>query len=192
MLLSENVYCVANIFKMTAWVEQWIFIKFSVNFEHSCAEILWWFRKLQLWATGDWQLHRDNVPTHASCLIQRFLVKHQIIQVTQHPWQPRFGALILLAFPKTKITFEREEISDYQWDSGKYDWSADGDWENCVWSQCAYFEGTEALVSYVQCFLYLTCSSINVYFSYYMAGYFLDRPYVHILGIRNWYIVLWD
>ena len=28
--------------------------------------------------------------------------------------QPKFGALQLLAFPKTKITFEREEISDYQ------------------------------------------------------------------------------
>ena len=28
------------------------------------------------------------------------------------PLQPRFGALQLLAFPKTKITFEREEISD--------------------------------------------------------------------------------
>ena len=27
------------------------------------------------------------------------------------PLQPRFGALRLLAFPKTKTTFEREEIS---------------------------------------------------------------------------------
>ena len=29
------------------------------------------------------------------------------------PLQPRFGALQLLAFPKPKITFEREEISDH-------------------------------------------------------------------------------
>ena len=28
--------------------------------------------------------------------------------------QPRFGALQLLNFPKTKITFESEEISDLQ------------------------------------------------------------------------------
>ena len=40
--------------------------------------------------------------------------------------QPRFGALQLLAFPKTEISFEREEISDCQWDSGKYDGAADG------------------------------------------------------------------
>ena len=48
------------------------------------------------------------------------------------PLQPRFGSLQLLAFPKTKITFEREVISHCQWDSGKYNREADGDWENCV------------------------------------------------------------
>ena len=41
--------------------------------------------------------------------------------------QPRFGALRLLPFPKTKITFEREEISDCQWDSGKYNGRVHGD-----------------------------------------------------------------
>ena len=51
----------------------------------------------------------------------------------------RFGAL--LAFLKTKITFEGEEISDRQRDSEKYDRAADGNWENCVRSQGAYFEG---------------------------------------------------
>ena len=34
--------------------------------------------------------------------------------------------------------------------------------------------------THVQCFLYLV-SSINVSFSYYMAGYFMDRPrIIHI------------
>ena len=55
--------------------------------------------------------------------------------MTQH----RFGALQLLAFPKTKITFEREEISDHQLDSGKYEGAADSDWEKDVRSQGAYF-----------------------------------------------------
>ena len=41
--------------------------------------------------------------------------------------QPIFGALWLVAFPKTKITFEREEISERWWDSGKYNGAADGD-----------------------------------------------------------------
>ena len=68
-------------------------------------------------AAGDWQLREDNVPAHALRLVQSFLVKHQITQVTQPRYsaiQPRFGTLRLLAFPKTKITFEREEISDHR------------------------------------------------------------------------------
>ena len=36
-------------------------------------------------------------------------------------------------------------------------------------------KGAETSLSYVQCFLYLVSSSINVSFSYYMAGYLLDR-----------------
>ena len=43
------------------------------------------------------------------------------------PLQPRFGTLQLLAFPKTKITSDREETADHWWDSGKYDKAADGD-----------------------------------------------------------------
>ena len=38
-------------------------------------------------------------------------------------------------------------------------------------------KGTEVSLSYAQCFLHLACSSINVSFSYYMAGYLLDRPH---------------
>ena len=35
--------------------------------------------------TGDWQLHHNIAPAHVSRLPQRFLVKHQITQVTQPP-----------------------------------------------------------------------------------------------------------
>ena len=37
---------------------------------------------------------------------------HQVTQVISTPLQPRFSTLQRLAFPQTKITFEREEISD--------------------------------------------------------------------------------
>ena len=42
-------------------------------------------QKATAMATSDWQLHYDNEPAHASRLVQRFLVKHQITQVTQPP-----------------------------------------------------------------------------------------------------------
>ena len=116
-----------------------------------------WFRRLQLWATGNWQLYHNNASAHASSLTEFFgeTSKHP---GDSAPLQPRFGALRLLALPKTKITFEREEFSDHRWDSGKYDRAADGKWENCVRSQGAYFEGAELSLSYAQCFLYLVSS----------------------------------
>ena len=56
------------------------------------------------------------------------------------PLPPRLGTQRLLAFLKTKITFEKEEISDRLGDSGKPDGVVDGDWENCAF-QSAYVEG---------------------------------------------------
>ena len=137
-----------------------------------------WFRRPQLWSTGDWQLHHDNTPAYAWSLV------HSVLQNIKSPrWlnlfplQLRFGALWLLAFPKAKITFESKEISDCWWDSGKYDWAAHGDWENCVRSQGAYFEGDWGIV--VLCTIFLaSCIFFSkcLYFSYCAAEYFLDRP----------------
>ena len=83
MPLSECVYCVAVAFKMTEVVEQRICIKFCIKLEHSAGKLVGWFRRLQLWATGDWQLHHDNRLSHTSRLVQSFLAKHQITQMTQ-------------------------------------------------------------------------------------------------------------
>ena len=145
-----------------------------------------WFRKLQLWATGDWQLHHNNVPTRASFLMQFFG------ETPNHPGdlvplQPIFGALWLLAFPKTKVTFEREEISDHWWNSGKHDRAADGDWENYVRSQGAYFEGDWGVTALsalclVSCIFFNKC----LYFSYYMTGYLLDRPCISLNIPLTW------
>ena len=47
-----------------------------------------------------------------------------------------------------------------------------------VWgSQVPTFKGVEVSLSYIQCFLYLVCSSVNgLCFSYYMTGYLLHTP----------------
>ena len=166
---------------MTERVEQQICTKFCITLDSPPWKLFGRFRRLQLWATGDWQRHHSNAPTHAPRLVQSVLVNYQIIQVTQPspiPLQPRFGALWLLAFPKIEITFEREEISDYWWDSGKYNGAAEAT-SRTVWGpKVPVSKGIQVSLSYVQCFLYLVSSSINVYFSYYMDGYFLDRPHV--------------
>ena len=63
--------------QMTERVEQWTYIKFCINLEHSSAETTGMIQE----ATGDWQLHHDNPPAHALHLMQSFLVKLQITQV---------------------------------------------------------------------------------------------------------------
>ena len=154
MPLSEHVYCLAIVFKMTEWVKQWICIKLCIKLERSSVETLWMFQRLQLWATSDWQLHHNNLPPHASCLVQSFWQNIKSSRWLSHP-RAQNQCPAIPPFPKTSITFEREEISDCRWDSGKYNGAADGDWENCVSSKVPTLKGTEASLFYVQCLLYL-------------------------------------
>ena len=106
----------------------------------------------------------STVSAH-SCIMSRAVFD----KISNHsgdlaPLQPRCGTLRLLAFPQTKITFKREEILDRQWDSGKYNGAADGDWENCVRSQGAYFEGDWGAIVLSTMFL----------FFFWVALYFLN------------------
>ena len=136
-----------------------------------------WFKGPQLWATGDWQLHQDNMPAHASPLMQSFLAKHhQIIQGTHPPYAPDLVPQ-LLDFPKTKIPFERKVISDYGWNLGKYDRTTNDNWENCVRPQGAYFEGDCGVI--VLCTMSLVSSSMSVFFI--VCGWILSgQTYIHI------------
>ena len=140
MLLCEHTYHASITFKMTEQVKQQICIKFCVKLEHSSTETIGMIQKAvamgnQWLAASSWQ-----DATHVSCLVQ-LCGETSTRPGYSVPLKPRYGALWLLVFPQTKITFEREEISNCQWDSGKYGGAADGDWENCVRSQGAYLEG---------------------------------------------------
>ena len=98
------------------------------------------------------------------------------------PLQPRFGAPWLLFFPQTKITFERQKISDHRWDSGKYGGAADGDWENCVRSQGAYFEGDWGII--ILGTMFLASSSINVSIFHIT---WMDTSWTGLINL-NWYL----
>ena len=124
-----------------------------------------WFRRPQLWATGDGQL---ITATFLLCTMSHaeFFGETWNHPGDSIPLQPRFCTLQFLGFPKIKITFEKEEILDHQWVSGKYDRVADGDWENCIRSQGAYFERDWGII--VLCTMFLVfCIIFNIciYFS---------------------------
>ena len=102
------------------------------HFVLSLAIPLWklfeWFRSLPLNHMGNWWLAALSRQCSCSCVTSYTEV---FGETSNHPCdsaplQPRFGALWLLVFPKTKITFEREEISDCWWNAGKYQGAADG------------------------------------------------------------------
>ena len=176
--LTEHVYCVAITFKMTEQIEQWICIKFYFELENSSMETIQMIH--QVTAMGNWKL-ASSWQNASSCIMCRveFLVDTSNHPGDSLPLQPKFGALWLLAFPKTKITFEKEEISHCWWDSGKYNGVADGNQENFVWSQGAHFEGDWGVISYVQFFLYLTSFSINVsiFHSTWLATFWTDPTF---------------
>ena len=141
-------------------------------------------------AMGNWWLAASSQQhTHYASRLVQFFGETSNHPVDSALLQPTFGALWFLVFPQTKITFEREEISDCQWDSGKYEGTADSDWKTCVRSQGAYFEGDWDTI--VLCMMLLvSCVFCNkcLYFSYYMAWYLLDRPHVYIFDTyRVWH-----
>ena len=158
--LSKHVYCVAVTFKMTEQVQQWICIKFCVMLEHSSMETIHMIQKTA--ATRNWWLAVLSQQCARSCIASR-AVFWQNTKSSKwcSPLQPRFGVLWLLAFPQTKITFKREDASDYWWDSGKYDGAAGGDWENGMRSQGAYFEENWGII--VLCTIFLISSSVGFY-----------------------------
>ena len=138
-----------------------------------------WFRRLQLWAAGDWQLHHNNEPACASRLMQRFLAKHPVTQMTQLPCNPDLVPCDFWLFPKLKSPLKGKRFQDLNESQentmGQLMATARTGWG----PEVPTLKGIVMSLSHVQYFLYLVSSSINinVYFSYGMAEYFLDRLY---------------
>ena len=84
---------------MTERVEQRICIQFCVKLEHSSTETIGMIQKAPAVGNGDWQLHHDNVPAHASRLMQSFLAKHPIAQVIQPHYSPDLVPCDFWLFP---------------------------------------------------------------------------------------------
>ena len=57
-------------------------------------------KRPDLWATGTWQLHHDNAPSHSSQLIQTFLAKHDIPVVRQAPYSLDMAPCDFWLFPR--------------------------------------------------------------------------------------------
>ena len=133
-----------------------------LKLEHSSVETIEMIHKATAVAAGDWQLHHDNAPTHISHLVQSFLVKHQITQVTQSHYSLHLVPCDFRVFSKLKSPLKgkrfqticqiQENMTGQLMGIGRTVWGP----------KVTTLKGTEVLLSCVQCFLYLVSSSINV------------------------------
>ena len=111
MPLSESVYYVAIAFKITERVKQRICIKFCIKLERSSEETTGMIQK----ATALGNVSGSFITT--MWLLMHHSSSRVLGETSNYPGdsvslQPRLSVLQLLVFPKTKITFEREESSD--------------------------------------------------------------------------------
>ena len=162
-------------------VEQQICIEFYIKLEHSSAETIWKIQKAV--AMGNWWLAALSQHHTRSCITSHaeFFGEASNHPGDSAPLQPRFGALWLLAFPKTnnhlwkgrdfRLPMRFRKIWQGSW------WQLT---ELCEVSICLLWRGLRH-----HCPMYnvsLPCIFFNkcFYFSYYMAGYFLDRPHTNL------------
>ena len=163
---------------MTEWVEQWICIKFCIKLEHSSVETIQMIQKAA--AVGNWWLAASSQQHVCSCITshESFLAKHQITQMTQPLYSP---AVVL-------CTSGFSQNSNHLWKGDfrplmRFRKPSQNSWwwlgELCEVPRCLPWRGLRRCcpVYNVSCILYIL-HIINVYFSYYMAGYLLDRPHI--------------
>ena len=125
-------------------------INFCVKLEHSFAETIQLIQKAT--AIGNWWLAASS--QHLSCIMSHadFFGKTSSHPGDSVPLQHRFGALQLLDFPKLKSPLKGKRFLRF--------WKVwQGNWENWVRSQAAYFEGDWGLIVLYTMF---PVSSINV------------------------------
>ena len=145
-------HCIQN-----NWLEQQIFIKLFIKLEHSSKDIVWMIQKAA--AMGSWWLAASSRQHAHSCFTScaEFFGETSNHPGDSAPLQSRSGTLQLLTFPKTKITFEREEISDCWWEFRKIRW---GSWwqlgELCEVPRCLLWRALRCHPVYsVSCILCL-------------------------------------
>ena len=57
----------------------------------------------EMWKNGDWLLHRDNVPAHASLIVREFLTKNNMTTVLHPAYSPDLAPCDFYMFPKMKL-----------------------------------------------------------------------------------------
>ena len=162
---------------MTEQVQQQIHIKFCIKLERSSAGTIRMIQKAT--AVGNWWLAASLQQHTLSCITSRAVFLRNIQSPRWlSPLTPQIWYPVMTSFSQNKNCLWKGRDFRPSPDSRKYDRAVDGDWDNCVKSQGVYFEGDWGVI--VLCTMFPVSwlfFSKCLYFSYYMAGYLLDRPH---------------
>ena len=152
MPLSEHVYCVATAFKVNEQIEQQICIRFCIKLEHSSAETIWMIKKAA--AMCNWWLTALSQQCAHWCIMSHaeFFSKTSNHQVSPTLYNQDFVSCDFWLFPKLKSPLRGKRFQTIVKIQGNM-MGQDGDWEYCVWSQGAYFEGDRGVI--VLCTMFL-------------------------------------
>ena len=143
-------HCIQN-----DWVEQWICIKFCIKLEHSLAENIEMIQKATAmsnwWLAASSQQHK----VRASRLMQSFLGKHQIAEVTQPPYSQDVVPCDFWLFLRLKSPLKGKRlqtINEIQ-ENTMGQLMVIGRTVRCP--KVPTLKNTEVSFFYVQCFLYV-------------------------------------
>ena len=178
---------------MTEWVEQWICIKFGIKLKHSSAETIWMIQEAA--ATGDWQFHHDNVPSHVSLSCAECFGETSNHPSDSVPYSSDLALCDFWLFSKLKSPLKEKRFQTI--DEIQENMMGQLMAIRIVWGpRCLLWRGLKhhcpSTMFLVSCIFF----NKHLYFSYYMAGYLLDRTCIswcpclfrcfgQILWIRN-------
>ena len=113
---------------------------------------------------GNWWLAASSRQWASSCITSpaAFLLKHQITQVTHAPYSPDLAPCDCWPFPKLKLPLKGKRLQTINEIQENTMGQLMGTGRTMWGPEVPTMKGTEASLSYVQCFLYLASSSINV------------------------------
>ena len=148
---------------MTEWVEQQIYIKSCIKLEHSSTEVIQIIQKAAV--MGNWWLADSSQQCARSCI--RSCVEC-VGETSYHsgdwaPYSPDLAPCDFWLFPKLKSPLKGKRFqtaSEIQKNTTRQLIETG----RTVWGPKVHtLKGPEVSLSYVQCFLSLVSSSINVY-----------------------------
>ena len=59
-------------------------------------------KRPELWRSGEWLLHQDNVPAHTELSVRQFLTKNRMTRALHPPYSPDLAPCDFFLFPRMK------------------------------------------------------------------------------------------